>query len=164
MTKEAVTLASAQLDTIAGEIRQGKYSFDEAATFISDDKDTRSNNGLMANMGNDGRMTSKFQMRNLPSEIAKVVDTLKVGQISAPFEMISEKNGKTMCAIVKLKNRVDTHRATITEDFQTMKDIVLAKRREVFVKDWIQKKIKNTYVRINDRYKNCDFEYQGWVK
>ena len=164
MTKEAVTLASAQLDTIAGEIRQGKYSFDEAATFISDDKDTRSNNGLMANMGNDGRMTSKFQMRNLPSEIAKVVDTLKVGQISAPFEMISEKNGKTMCAIVKLKNRVDTHRATITEDFQTMKDIVLAKRREEFVKDWIQKKIKNTYVRINDRYKNCDFEYQGWVK
>ena len=164
VTKEAVTLASAQLDTIAGEIRQGKYSFDEAATFISDDKDTRSNNGLMANMGNDGRMTSKFQMRNLPSEIAKVVDTLKVGQISAPFEMISEKNGKTMCAIVKLKNRVDTHRATITEDFQTMKDIVLAKRREEFVKDWIQKKIKNTYVRINDRYKNCDFEYQGWVK
>lgn len=56
------------------------------------------------------------------------------------------------------------HRATITEDFQTMKNIVLAKRKEEFIKDWIKDKIKNTYIRINDRYKNCNFEYQGWVK
>lgn len=164
VTRDAIDLASSQLDSITNDIRQGKYTFDEAATYISDDKDTRSNNGLMANMGNDGRMTSKFQMRNLPSEIAKVVDTLKVGQISAPFEMVSEKNGKKMCAVIKLKNRVETHRATITEDFQAMKDIVLDKRRQEFIKDWIQKKIKTTYVRINDRYKNCDYQYQGWVK
>ena len=164
VTRDAIDLASSQLDSITNDIRQGKYTFDEAATYISDDKDTRSNNGLMANMGNDGRMTSKFQMRNLPSEIAKVVDTLKVGQISAPFEMVSEKNGKKMCAVIKLKNRVETHRATITEDFQAMKDIVLDKRRQEFIKEWVQKKIKTTYVRINDRYKNCDYQYQGWVK
>lgn len=161
---DAIKLAEEQLDTIANEIRSGKYSFEEAATFVSDDKDTRNNKGLMANMSNDGRMTSKFQMRNLPSEIAKVVDTLKVGQISAPFNMISEKNGKTICAIVKLKSRTDTHRATITEDYQAMKDIVLEKRRKDFIDDWIRKKIKTTYVRINDRYKNCDFQYEGWVK
>lgn len=164
VTRDAIDLASSQLDSITNDIRQGKYTFDEAATYISDDKDTRSNNGLMANMGNDGRMTSKFQMRNLPSEIAKVVDTLNVGQISAPFEMVSEKNGKKMCVVIKLKNRVETHRATITEDFQAMKDIVLDKRRQEFIKEWIQKKIKTTYVRINDRYKNCDYQYQGWVK
>lgn len=161
---DAIKLAEEQLDTIANEIRSGKYSFEEAATFVSDDKDTRNNKGLMANMSNDGRMTSKFQMRNLPSEIAKVVDTLKIGQISAPFNMISEKNGKTICAIVKLKSRTDTHRATITEDYQAMKDIVLEKRRKDFIDDWIRKKIKTTYVRINDRYKNCDFQYEGWVK
>ena len=117
----------------------------------------------MANSTEDGR-TSKFQMRNLPTEVARVVDTLKVGQVSAPFKMISEKNGKTLCAIVKLTSRVETHRATITEDFQAMRDIVLAKRKEEFVKEWIKDKIKKTYIRINDRYKNCNFEYQGWVK
>lgn len=78
--------------------------------------------------------------------------------------MISEKNGKTICAIIKLKSRTDTHRATITEDFQTMKAIVLEQRRKEFIDDWIRKKIKTTYVRINDRYKNCDFQYEGWVK
>ena len=163
ITKEAINKASMQLDSIAMDIRAGKFTFEEAATYISDDKDTRNNNGLMANSTEEGR-TSKFQMRNLPTEVARVVDTLKVGQVSAPFKMISENNGKTLCAIVKLKSRVETHRATITEDFQAMRDIVLAKRKEEFVKEWIKDKIKKTYIRINDRYKNCNFEYQGWVK
>ena len=84
--------------------------------------------------------------------------------MSAPFQMISEKNGRTVCAVVRLKNRVETHRATITEDFQVMKDIVLAKRKEEFITNWIKEKIKNTYVRINERYKNCDFQYEGWIR
>lgn len=163
VSNEAIETASMQLDSIADEIRAGKFTFEQAASFLSDDKDTRNNNGLMANTTESGR-TSKFQLRNLPSEIARVVDTLKVGEVSAPFQMINEKNGKLVCVVAKLKSRVEMHRATITEDFQTMKNIVLAKRKEEFIKYWIKDKIKNTYIRINDRYKNCNFEYQGWVK
>lgn len=163
VSNEAIETALMQLDSIADEIRAGKFTFEQAASFLSDDKDTRNNNGLMANTTESGR-TSKFQLRNLPSEIARVVDTLKVGEVSAPFQMINEKNGKLVCVVAKLKSRVEMHRATITEDFQTMKNIVLAKRKEEFIKDWIKDKIKNTYIRINDRYKNCNFEYQGWVK
>lgn len=163
VSNEAIETASMQLDSIADEIRTGKFTFEQAASFLSDDKDTRNNNGLMANTTESGR-TSKFQLRNLPSEIARVVDTLKVGEVSVPFQMINEKNGKLVCVVAKLKSRVEMHRATITEDFQTMKNIVLAKRKEEFIKDWIKDKIKNTYIRINDRYKNCNFEYQGWVK
>ena len=162
VTPAAITQATNRLDSVAMDLRAGKFTFDEAASYISDDKDTRSNNGLMANSSENQR-TSKFRMRDLPSEVAKVVDTLKVGQISHAFQMINNK-GKTVCAIVKLKSRVDTHKATITEDFQVMKDVVLAKRREDFIHDWIVKKIKNTYIRVNDRYKNCNFEYQGWVQ
>jgi peptidyl-prolyl cis-trans isomerase SurA len=88
---------------------------------------------------------------------------MTVGQVSAPFTMINER-GKTVCAIVKLKSRVDGHKATITEDFQVMKDVVMAKRREDLLHKWVVNKIKNTYVRIGDRYKNCDFEYEGWVR
>lgn len=163
VSSAAIEAASLRLDSIASDIRAGKFTFEQAASYISDDKDTRNNNGLMANYTENGQ-TSRFQMRNLPSEIARVVDTLKVGGISAPFKMISAKNGKTICVVAKLKSRTDTHRATITEDYQVMKDIVLNKRREEFIKEWIKKKIKDTYVRINDRYKNCNFEYQGWIK
>ena len=102
ITKEAINKASMQLDSIAMDIRAGKFTFEEAATYISDDKDTRNNNGLMANSTEEGR-TSKFQMRNLPTEVARVVDTLKVGQVSAPFKMISEKNGKTLAEIEEIE-------------------------------------------------------------
>ncbi len=163
ISKQSIDAALSRLDSISNDIRANKFTFEQAASLLSDDKDTRNNNGLMSNFIESGR-TSKFQMRNLPSEIAKVVDTMKVGEISKPFQMISEKTGKTECVVVKLKSRIDTHRATIAEDFQTMKDIVLAKRKEEFLTDWIKNKIKTTYIRINDRYKNCDFEYQGWVK
>ena len=92
-----------------------------------------------------------------------VVDTMKIGQVSAPFQMINSR-GKTVCVIAKLKNRIDGHKATITEDFQIMKDVVHNKRCEEHINKWVTEKIKTTYVRISDRYKNCNFEYQGWIR
>ncbi|WP_394802299.1 peptidylprolyl isomerase [Marseilla massiliensis] len=162
ISDKAVSSSLARLDSIRTDITKGLFTFEEGATVISDDKDTRNNHGLMSNIMGSAR-TSKFRMQDLPPEVAKVVDTMKVGEISAPFSMINDR-GKTVCAIVKLKNRVDGHKATITEDFQVMKDLVLGKRREEKLHEWVVDKIKTTYVRINDRYKDCKFEYQGWIK
>jgi peptidyl-prolyl cis-trans isomerase SurA len=158
----AINESLARLDSIASEIREGKFTFEDGASFISDDKDTRNNRGLMANRSEKGQ-TSRFQLQDLPPEVAKAVDTLQVGQISAPFTMINER-GKTVCVIAKLKSRTEGHKATITEDFQVMKDMVLEKRREQALHKWVVDKIKDTYVRVNDEYRNCDFEYEGWVR
>ncbi|UKK47793.1 peptidylprolyl isomerase [Prevotella sp. E9-3] len=158
----SINASLARLDSVATDIRAGKFTFEEGATFISDDKNTRNNRGLMANQSGQGQ-TSKFQLQDLPSEVAKVVDTLQVGQISKPFTMINDR-GKTVCVIAKLKSRTEGHKATITEDFQVMKDVVLEKRRAEALHKWVVDKIKNTYVRINDNYRDCDFEYQGWVR
>ena len=162
ISDKAVSSSLARLDSIRTDITKGLFTFEEGATVISDDKDTRNNHGLMSNIMGSA-LTSKFRMQDLPPEVARVVDTMKVGEISAPFSMINDR-GKTVCAIVKLKNRVDGHKATITEDFQVMKDLVLGNRREEKLHEWVADKIKTTYVRINDRYKDCKFEYQGWIK
>jgi peptidyl-prolyl cis-trans isomerase SurA len=159
---EAINKALARLDSIRTDIVDGKFPFEAGASIISDDKDTRNNQGLMANVTQEGR-TSRFKMADLPSEVARAVDTLSVGGISKPFTMINER-GKTVCSIVKLKSRIDGHKATITEDFQILKNLVLAKRRNQVLHDWVVKRIKSTYVRINDRYRDCDFEYEGWVR
>ena len=162
VSDEAVKSAMERLDSVRNDIVDGKFPFEAAASLISDDKDTRNNNGLMANVTQDGR-TSRFKMADLPTEVAKAVDGLKVGEISAPFQMINER-GKTVCAIVKLKSRIEGHKATITEDFQIMKKVVLAKQREKTLHDWVVNRIKSTYVRVNDRYRDCKFEYEGWVR
>ena len=159
---EAINKALTRLDSIRTDIVDGKFPFEAGASIISDDKDTRNNHGLMANVTQEGR-TSRFKMADLPSEVARAVDTLSVGGISKPFTMINER-GKTVCAIVKLKSRIDGHKATITEDFQILKNLVLAKRRNQVLHDWVVKRIKSTYVRINERYRDCDFEYEGWVR
>ena len=159
---EAINKALTRLDSIRTDIVDGKFPFEAGASIISDDKDTRNNQGLMANVTQEGR-TSRFKMADLPSEVARAVDTLSVGGISKPFTMINER-GKTVCAIVRLKSRIDGHKATITEDFQILKNLVLAKRRNQVLHDWVVKRIKSTYVRINERYRDCDFEYEGWVR
>ena len=164
VSDEAIDKAIGRLDSIAVDIRKEQFSFEEAASLLSDDKDTRNNKGLMSNTNmQTGRISSKFQMQDLPQEVAKVVDTMQVGQISRAFQMINQR-GKTVCAIVKLKNRVDGHKASITEDFQVMKDVVLNKRNEERIHQWVVDKIKSVYTRLNDNYRDCKFEYEGWFK
>ena len=165
VSDEAIEKALSRLDSIADDIRAGKFTFEDGASMLSDDKDTRSNKGLMSNSQLQfGRsITSRFQMQDLPSEVAKVVDTMQVGQISKPFQMINQKE-KTVCVIAKLKSRVDGHRANISDDYQVLKEVVLNKRREEFLHKWVVDKIKGVYTRLNDNYRDCKFEYEGWIK
>lgn len=164
VSAEAIEQVKERLDSIGDDIRGGKFSFEEGATFISDDKETRNNHGLMSYFDRETDvLSSRIQMKNLAPEVARAVDTLKVGEVSKAFTMINDK-GKLVGAIVKLRNRIESHKATITEDFQVLKNVVLAKRREDVLREWLSDKIKHTYVRMNDRYKDCEFEYQGWIK
>lgn len=153
---------TARLDSIADDIRAGKFTFEAAAGVLSDDKDTRNNYGLMANDGSYS-ITSRFEMKDLPADVAKVVDTLQVGQVSRAFTMVNKK-GQTVCAIVRLKTRIDGHPASVTEDFQTLRETVVAKRREEKIEEWLKKKISTTYVRISPEWRSCDFRYPGWIK
>jgi peptidyl-prolyl cis-trans isomerase SurA len=159
VAQEDLDAGVARLDSIADDIRNEKFSFDEAAQYISSDKDTRNNHGLMPNKETG---TSKFQMQELPAEVAKMVDKMNVGEISKAFTMINDK-GKEVCAVVKLKSRINGHKATITDDYQELKETVLYKLRAEKLDKWIREKQKTTYVKINEDWIHCDFKYPGWI-
>jgi peptidyl-prolyl cis-trans isomerase SurA len=167
ISAEELTAATQKLDSVRNDIVNGKFTFEEAATYLSADKDTRNNQGLMVNSDeerNTDRVgTSRFEMSELPPEIGKMVYTMKVGDISQPFTMINAK-GQQIVAIVKLKSRIDGHKANLSDDFQALKSMVEAEKREQIIDKWIAKKQKETYIRINDNWKNCDFEKDGWVQ
>ena len=155
------------LDSIKADILVGKISFEDAARYASDDKDTRNNHGILSNINMEtGETSTRFEMSELSSlspELARTVELLEVGEVSKPFTMINSK-GKTVCAIARLKNRTLTHRASITEDFQVMQDIVKDKKGEEVILNWIKEKQKSTYIRINPDWRDCEFQYEGWVK
>ena len=156
---ESIKTSLERLDSIAEDIREGKFTFEEAVA-LSADKNTRKNFGLMSN---EQTLSSRFELQELPQEVAKAVYTLKVGEVSAPFVMVDNR-GKEVCAIVKLKNRIEGHKATPNEDFQVVKDVILAKMKEEKLKEWIREKQKTTYVRINGDWCDCEFQYPGWGK
>ena len=154
-----------RMDSLYTDLTAKKFTFEEAATFISADKDTRNNKGLMVNshFESNNHGTPKFEMSELPQEIGKMVYTMQVGEISKPFTMINDKQ-KDVVAIVKLKSRVEQHKANISDDYQALKAIVEARKREELLNNWIVKKQKSTYVRISEGWRNCDFKFPGWVK
>lgn len=158
------TKALTRLDSIVVDIKEGDFTFEDAASVLSDDKDTRNNNGLMFYQDKEKyTRTSRFKMEELPQEIAKVVNNMQIGDISKAFILNNEK-GQRVCAVVKLKNRIEGHYANTTEDFQVLKDVVLEKKRNEKIEQWIKDKIQKTYIKIDPEWKNCEFKYSGWIK
>ncbi|MCH5168309.1 MAG: peptidylprolyl isomerase [Prevotellaceae bacterium] len=154
------------LDSITQDIKSEKIPFEDAVRYASDDKDTRNNRGILSNLKETGETTTRFEMSELSAlspELARVVEGLEVGEISKPFTMIN-KRGMTVCAIARLKNRTTTHRASITEDFQVLNSVVKQKKGEEVIQNWIKEKQQNTYIRINPDWRDCEFQYEGWVK
>ncbi|MEA4840378.1 MAG: peptidylprolyl isomerase [Bacteroidales bacterium] len=149
-----------RLDSIADIIRNQKIRFEDAAQYYSFDKDTKNNGGLMVNT-NTG--TSRFTMEELPQEVGKMAYQMNVGEISKPFAMITSKE-KEVCAIIRVKSKSKAHRASISEDFQQIQQIVMGKKRDKVLNEWILEKQKKTYVRIDDHWRNCEFKYPGWIK
>lgn len=160
VTTEALQQGINDLDSIKAEINRGLYTFDECVSVVSYDKDTRNNYGLIFDKYTGG---SKFEMKDLPSEVARVVSGMKVGEISEPFIMVNNQ-GKEVVAIAKLKTRVNGHRATMADDYQELQAVVEDKQREEKLQAWIREKQQTTYIHINDDWKNCEFQYPGWIK
>lgn len=164
VSSEEVAENLSKLDSVRSSIHDGKMTFEEAVVKFSDDKDTRSNNGLMVNIDVDqATRTSHFEMKDLPQDVAKQVSTLEVGEMSAPFEMIN-KNGERVCALIRLKSRIDTHVANMQDDFQVLKNILQNRKQEEEINKWIEQKQRVTYIRMSPEWRNCKFKYPNWVK
>jgi peptidyl-prolyl cis-trans isomerase SurA len=150
----------AKLDSISTDIANGEFTFEQAVYALSQDKDTRNSNGLMVNPASGN---SRFEMSELPQEIAREVSKMKVGDISKPFIMIDPKMGREVAVMVRLKNRIDGHRANISDDYQQIKALVENQKKGEFIEEWIKEKQKTTYVKIKEGWQKCDFKYDGWV-
>lgn len=153
--------AIVRLDSVSKDIRNGKYTFDEVARFVSQDKDTRNNKGIMINQQNG---TTRFQMQDLPPEVALKLEGMKPGDVSEPFIMKDERHNRDVAAIVRLTNRIEGHKASMQEDYNQLKSMYEAHLSEELLRDWVEKKIKDTYVRIEEGWLPCEFHYQGWIK
>lgn len=158
---EDKALAISRLDSIANGVREGKASFEAAVAYFSQDKNTAMNGGLMMNP-NTG--ATKFEYQELPPEVARQIYTMNIGEISAPFVMMDPTKGKEVVAIVRLKTKVQAHRANLTDDYQIIRNMLEQQKSMELLRNWIIQKQKDIYVSIDPAWQGCEFEYPGWVK
>lgn len=152
--------AMAKLDSIADDIRKGTFTFEQAVPVFSEHKESRQNDGSMVNP-RDG--STEFQLQDLPADVAKAVHGMKVGEISDPFIYTTE-TGRELVCIIRLKSKTPRHAATIEDDYQVLKNMITARRNKEVIDEWIKEKQRETYIYINPEYRDCQFEYPGWVK
>ena len=153
--------AQAKLDSLRNDIINKKegITFEMAALYVSQDKDSKNNNGVMLNEREHSNM---FEMADLPSEVGKIVATMQVGDISEPFVMMNPKTNRQQVAIVKLSKRVDAHRADFADDYQVLKELYENHKRQEIIEKWVKEKQKTTYVYIEEGWRDCEFQYD-WL-
>ena len=152
--------AKLRLDSVLNAVKSNEITFEKAIELYSTDKNTKNSSGLLTNQANG---TSRFQMQELPQEIAKAVYGLVAGEYSTPFAMIDSK-GNEVYAIVKVKSMLPAHKANLENDFIAIKGVYQEKKNYEILQKWIKEKQKSIYVRIDEKWQNCEFEYPGWIK
>lgn len=150
-----------RLDSLGREIKSGKFNFEEAARYVSQDKDSRNNKGVMVNQATG---SSRFEMQQLPPEVASAIEHMQPGELSSAFIMKDERKNRDVAALVRLTNRIPGHRANMAEDYNLIKEMYEAKRREEILRKWVESRIKEIYVNIEEGWGDCDFKYNGWKK
>ena len=153
--------AVVRLDSLRNDIMEGKFTFEDATSVVSQDKDTRNNKGIMVN---EQTGTTRFEMSQLPQDIARQVNTLQPGEISKPFIMKDPKRNSDIVVIAKVTNRIAAHKANLSDDYQLILGMCERSAKEKIIADWVEKKIDDTYIRIEEGWRDCDFQHKGWIK
>ncbi len=160
ISNEEKTRTEERLDSVLTLIRIDSLKFGQAAGFFSQDKDTRLNEG---NLVNPKTGDAKFELNEFDTRDYIVINRLSVGEISDPYETV-DKNGRVVFKIVKLKSRSNPHVANLKEDYNLFKQMAMANKENEILMKWIGDKIKTTYIKIEDKYKDCDFSFKEWMK
>ena len=161
VSRADIDTAVQRLDSLRKEIVAGVFTFDDAARYASQDKDTKNNKGIMVNPQTG---STRFQMQDLPHAVAQRVEKMQPGDISEAFVMMDEAKNREVVAIVRLTNRIEGHKANLSDDYNQLKTMYEVVAKEKILKDWVEQKIHNTYVHIEEGWDNCEFQYQGWKK
>ena len=149
-----------RLDTIRQYINEDKMTFEEAAMYFSSDKQTRNNGGLVADPQTG---ESRIARANIPGEMAKEINNLKVGEVSMPFVTHSER-GLEEYKIVKIKEFYPRHRANLEDDWQNFELMLTNEKQMDKLEKWVKEKQANTYIHIDEEDRKGKFRYDGWIK
>ena len=147
-----IEAAKKELHDLRGQILEGKITFKEAAYRYSDDKNTKFNAGVMSSQ--DG--SERIEKLQLPPTVAYQIAGHNIGDITEVFQ--DEMNQRKTVVIVKIDNVIPAHQLELSTDYERVKAMALNKKKNEVVEKWVKEKLPDTFISIDNRYKDCKFK------
>ncbi|MGB0879873.1 MAG: peptidylprolyl isomerase [Polaribacter sp.] len=144
---------------IIKDITAGVITFEEAVKKYSEDKETKNNGGLIINPYSG---ESKFDLTRMDPALYARVNDLKKGEMTAPF-YDEARGGEKMYKFILMRDRTDTHKADLVDDYVKVQQLALQKKKEEIIAKWSKNKIKDTYIKLNSVHNKCNFK-KNWKK
>jgi len=159
VTEKAIREAKEKADDIRKKLQNKEMTFAEAARAFSDEKETRTNGGTLLN---PKTQDTKFELTKMDPQLYAIVSDLKEGDLSRviPDE---DKRGNKRFKIMTVTKRIDPHTADYAIDYVKIRDLALKEKQIETIGKWTEEKIKETYIRVNPQYRNCEFT-NNWIK
>ncbi|WP_299669053.1 peptidylprolyl isomerase [uncultured Polaribacter sp.] len=148
-----------KLEEIKRDIQEGKLTFAEAVKKYSDEKASKNNGGIVLNPYTG---ESKFDLTRMDPAMYARVNDLQQGEFTDVF-YDEARGGEKMYKFILMKERTDTHTAELVNDYVKIQELALKKKKEETIEKWSKEKIKDTYIKLGDDYKECAFK-KNWKK
>ena len=159
VSSQAIKDAKEKIDIIRNKIINKEISFADAAKSSSDEKETRNNGGVLLN---PRTMEPRFELTKMDPTLYAQVSELKDDEVTIPL-LDEERGGGKFYKIVTVNNRTEEHKADFSKDYLKIKELALRDKQIKQISKWSEEKINETYIKINDEYRNCDFT-NNWLK
>ncbi|WP_291400915.1 peptidylprolyl isomerase [Daejeonella sp.] len=160
-TPASLERSKAHIDSVYTILADKKMDFGAAATFYSDNKETKYNGGMMLNAENVQNRTTYIPTDKLDPQIFLTIDTMAVGSISKPT-IFTGPDGKTGYRILMLKSKTGPHQASLDQDFPKIKEVAFEDKNNRTISEWFEKRRKVTYIKIDGEFQVCP-ELAGWT-
>ncbi len=159
VTSATVENAKKEIDSIRFQIVNKEITFEKAAEKFSDEEQTAANKGKLINPTTGD---TRFELTKIDPEIYDQVVNLEEGEVSLILSE-QDRTGRLFYKLVTVNKRYPEHKANFAQDYMKIKDLALRQKQLNVISDWMEEKIADTYIKINGKFRNCDYS-SNWLK
>ncbi len=159
---KALDEAALRIEEIYKEIKSTSISFGKAAERYSDDDGSKNNGGKIVNPYTNDYFWDINNINEIDPQLYRVIQGLSIGQMTRPSLYENYRDQKLGLRIVKLLDKTEPHAANLKDDYQLIQKACTESKKQGIMDKWINDKISGAYIRIDDDYKNSDFDYK-WM-
>lgn len=159
VTNATVEKAKAEIDSIRKRVNEGVLDFAEAAREFSDEKETKNDGGMLINPTTGD---ARFELSKIDPKLYGQVINLKAGEVSLRVTE-QDRTGRPIFKLIMVTRRISEHQANYATDFMKIKELALRDKQLKAIEKWQEEKIGETYIKINGKYRDCDYS-SNWLK